>query len=155
LLEGPSHHALYGAGQGETVHGSRFLYDRVSRLKEAHVKTAPTATGAEVWQAYRFDGFGNLLSASGMSAYNTPTDPQTNRLTAANFDSRGNQRSWAGAAHTWNALNQLENTVNGSENWFHVSTASEPPAAAASTRTLWARRGLDLPRCCCGDQFCQ
>jgi hypothetical protein len=112
--------------------GSWFLYDRVSRLKEAHVKTAPTATGAEVWQAYRFDGFGNLLSASGTSAYNTPTDPQTNRLTAASFDSRGNQRSWAGAAHTWNALNQLENTVNGSENWFHVSTASDERLVSVS-----------------------
>jgi RHS repeat-associated protein len=62
----------------------------------------------------------------------TPTAPAPNRLTAASFDSRGNQRSWAGASHTWNALNQLENTVNGSENWFHVNTASDERLVSVS-----------------------
>jgi hypothetical protein len=87
-----------GVGNIKTMGGSWFLYDKVSRLKEAHVKTGPAGTGAEVWQAYSYDGFGNLTGYVGTVGRNLPTDLATNKLNAAAFDDRGNMTAWNGCA---------------------------------------------------------
>jgi RHS repeat-associated protein len=121
-----------GVGNIKTMGGSWFLYDKVSRLKEAHVKTGPAGTGAEVWQAYSYDGFGNLTGYVGTVGRNLPTDLATNKLNAAAFDDRGNMTAWNGHVYTWTGTDQLERhqipsfTIpDTGENWYHLYTVDD------------------------------
>jgi RHS repeat-associated protein len=121
-----------GVGNVKTMGGSWFLYDKVSRLKEAHVKTGPSGAGSEVWQAYSYDGFGNLTGYVGTVGRNLPTDLATNKLNAAAFDDRGNMTGWSGHVYTWTGTDQLERhqipsfTVpDTGENWYHLYTVDD------------------------------
>jgi RHS repeat-associated protein len=116
-----------GVGNVKTMGGSWFLYDKVSRLKEAHVKTGPSGTGSEVWQAYSYDGFGNLTGYVGTVGRNLPTDLATNKLNAAAFDDRGNMTAWNGHVYTWTGTDQLERhqIAASSQDWYHLYTVDD------------------------------
>ncbi|HEX4954100.1 MAG TPA: RHS repeat-associated core domain-containing protein [Thermoanaerobaculia bacterium] len=127
--------AYDGVGNIKTMGGSTgswFLYDGASRLKEAHVKTAPSGTGAEVWQTYSYDGFGNLLSTTGTIGRSTPTSAASNRLASATYNDRGSMTAWNGNVYKVGALEELWNYKSGAEDWYHAYTADDERVLSVS-----------------------
>ena len=81
-----------GAGNVEKTGGAYFVYDEVSRLVDGHLALGATGGGAQVWQTYAFDAFGNMQSiTTNGTTRNTPTSAATNRLTSGSYDTAGNR----------------------------------------------------------------
>jgi len=109
-----------------------YLYDQVSRLKEAreHVpsdlgnllfadgfESGSEARWGQTWppagwspgmhtELFAYDRFGNLLDTDGAPINQYPTSETSNHLTAGTYDARGNLTSYAGWTHSFDALNR-------------------------------------------------
>lgn len=115
-----------GSGNIEAIGGKSFAYDAGSRIVSA---TVPTA-GAQPYQAFTYDVFGNLVSifrgaGPGSGSYvNYTPDPTTNRLQGASYDDSGNLLIYQGSTYTWDVLGQATSIDTGSEAWTHTYDAA-------------------------------
>ena len=99
-----------GSGNITRIGDKDFTYDGMSRLTSFRWEVE-----GELWEEkdYAYDSFGNLTFRSGggldPTLSNFPVDPQTNRLTNANYDSAGNVLSWNGDIFAYDPFNRLIN----------------------------------------------
>ena len=103
-------YAYDGAGNIKAIGNASFTYDAVNRLVGSTQYDGPMGTGTPKQQGYTFDAFGNLTSITGTSGRNTPTDPQTNRITGSpmtTYDAAGNLTGWNGATYQYDEFNQM------------------------------------------------
>jgi RHS repeat-associated protein len=123
-----------------------FLYDKVNRLVQGNLDLAPTGAGAQLQQSYTFDPFGNLQAIAGASGRNTPTNPDTNRLTGSTvYDGAGNLTSWNGATYEYDAFHQMTRMVSGAEEWRYAYTADDERAwlfKVGGNLSRWTLRDL-------------
>ena len=88
------------------VRGSEFfIYDHLSRIKRWE-----KASGR--YQSYDHDSFGNLIGITHFDGVTTQsrthaTSAGTNRLSAAQYDGRGNVVAWGGEAYRWDDVDML------------------------------------------------
>jgi RHS repeat-associated protein len=121
-------YAYDGAGNIKTIGNASFTYDAVNRLVGSTQFDGPMGTGTPKQQGYTFDAFGNLTSITGTSGRNTPTDPQTNRLTGSPltmYDAAGNLTGWNGATYQYDEFNQMVHMQSPPENWAYLYTADD------------------------------
>ena len=111
-----------GAGNITEIGASWFLYDKVSRLKQAAVSTNQNGGGQQIQQSYGFDAFGNLLSMAGTSPQSTPTSASTNRLSGGSYDNAGNLVEWEDSEYTYDEFNQMVRLKSGPREWIYVYT---------------------------------
>jgi RHS repeat-associated protein len=115
-----------GSGNIKAIGGKTFAYDAGSRIVSA---TVPTA-GAQPYQAFSYDDFGNLVSIfrgadSTHGTYvNYTADPATNRLQGATYDDSGSLLAYQGSTYTWDVLGQATSINTGSETWTHTYDAT-------------------------------
>jgi RHS repeat-associated protein len=125
-----------GSGNIKAIGGKSFAYDVNSRIVSAIVPTA----GAQPYQAYGYDVFGNLAlvyrgaspsSATYVSYY---ADAGTNRLTGAMYDNSGEVTSVPGTTFnwTWDVLGQATSVTTDTESWIHTYDAAG--------ERVWSRR---------------
>jgi RHS repeat-associated protein len=117
-----------GAGNTKAIGTASFTYDAVNRLVGSTQFDGPTGAGTPKQQGYTFDAFGNLTSITGTSGRNTPTDPQTNRLTGSSlttYDAAGNLTGWNGATYQYDEFNQMVHMQSPPENWAYLYTADD------------------------------
>ena len=130
-----------GSGNVVTIGDAIFLYDRVSRLKQAKVRLVPTGPalrgespdeslifaddfesgtlgawtvpGDPNWasQAYTYDAFGNLTAVSGDLGHSIPITPGTNRVSTSSYDAAGNMLSWNGNTYSYGPFNEVTRTM--------------------------------------------
>jgi RHS repeat-associated protein len=121
-------YAYDGAGNIKTIGTASFTYDAVNRLVGSTQYDGPTGGGTPKQQGYTFDAFGNLTSLTGTSGRNTPTDPQTNRLTGSSlttYDAAGNLTGWNGATYQYDEFNQMVHMQSSPESWAYLYTADD------------------------------
>jgi hypothetical protein len=81
---------------------------------------------AQPYQAYTYDGFGNLASVANGTGPGSVTyvgytaDPATNQLTGAKYDAAGELTNYQMSAYTWDVLGQATTVINGTEMWTHT-----------------------------------
>jgi len=117
-----------GSGNIKAIGGKTFAYDVNSRLVSAIVPTA----GAQPYQAYGYDVYGNLVqlyrgaSSSSATFANYYVDPGTNRLTGAMYDHSGEVTSVPGTTFnwTWDVLGQATSVATDTESWIHTYDAA-------------------------------
>jgi RHS repeat-associated protein len=116
-----------GAGNVTRIGSAWFTYDKVSRLTEGRVYLGPYGGGAQKWQTYTFDPFGNITTIGGTSGRSTPTSAATNRLTGTGtaYDPAGNLTAWNGATYQYDGFNQMTRMTNGGEDWLYLYTADD------------------------------
>jgi len=90
-----------GAGNITTMAGAStdtFVYDRVSRIKEARV----TVGGQVKTQSYTYDSFSNVktITTNG-STRSLAVDTLTNRISGSGYDTAGSMTSWGDGATTY------------------------------------------------------
>ncbi len=141
-----------GAGNITKMGNARFLYDPVSRLKDATVFLGNSGGGASVQQTYSFDPFGNIQAIGGSGGRSTPTNPANNRLNGPGsfYDFAGNLTDWNGAFYEYDAFNQMKRMVSGNEEWLYLYTADDERAWSFKVNPSgvprfdrWTLRGLD------------
>jgi len=85
-------------------------------------------------------------SIGGTSGRNTPTSPQTNRLTGATaYDAAGNLTSWNGAVCNYDEFNQMTHMTSGSQDWVYLYTADDERIWSyniPANSSRWALRDL-------------
>jgi RHS repeat-associated protein len=137
-----------GSGNIASIGGDAFVYDALNRLTSATLGSS--ASGAV--QGYAFDDYGNITSiVTGGSTRSLNVDARTNRLTASNYDSAGNQLS-SGSGNTlqqyqFDALNRLSTHQNTSDARGFVYTVGgerfvEFDFAADPWEEVWTIRDL-------------
>jgi RHS repeat-associated protein len=116
-----------GAGNVTRIGSAWFTYDKVSRLTEGRVYLGPYGGGAQKWQTYTFDPFGNITTIGGTSGRSTPTSAATNRLTGTGtaYGPAGNLTAWNGATYQYDGFNQMTRMTNGGEDWLYLYTADD------------------------------
>ena len=146
-----------GAGNVDQIGHGYYTYDPVSRLTTAQVETSEFDNPSPAFnlQTTTYDAFGNI---QGFPTNNmTPTDPATNHLTGATYDSSGNIRSWNGPppafqvpTYDYDELNQLKHYKSGAQEWFYMYGPGgeriwsfQPATNGLSRFDRWTLRGLD------------
>jgi RHS repeat-associated protein len=117
-----------GTGNIKAIGGKSFAYDVASRIVAA---TVPTAV-AQPYQAYAYDGFGNLATIyRGTSPANVTfiaytADLATNRLLGATYDDAGELTGVPGTTFnwTWDVLGQATSVTTDTESWIHTYDAA-------------------------------
>jgi RHS repeat-associated protein len=150
-----------GAGNVKGVGTDYFIYDRVSRVIDGHVKAGPAPLR---YQTYSYDPFGNLQSIGGdpgAPGRATPTSTATNRLIGSSYDTAGNLLAWNGqpcatplpnnTCFEYDAFGMVTRTASGStgEDWRYIYTADDERfwaarvAPAGGWKSIWTLRDLD------------
>jgi hypothetical protein len=137
-----------GSGNVIKTGNGYFLYDRVSRLIEGRVYVGTQGDGAQNWQSYTYDPFGNNQSIGGTSGRTTPTSSSTNRLNGAGtvYDSAGNLTNWNANVYEYDRFNQMTKMLAGTEDWRYIYTAGDErfwSYRVGGGGSLWALRDLD------------
>jgi len=134
-----------------------YRYDRVSRLREANLKSFSPIKN----QKYDFDAYGNLVRVTtGMTVENYrvctngPTQPHeycqnqspTNRLLDGAYDEAGNLIQWGNVKYEFDLLNTLHYTTSGGgAGWEFIYNADDERILAfqpGGTQTIWTLRDL-------------
>ena len=137
-----------GAGNITEIGASWFLYDKVSRLKQAAISTNQNGGGQQIQQSYGFDAFGNLLSMAGTSPQSTPTSASTNRLSGGSYDNAGNLVEWEAGEYIYDEFNQMVRMKSGPREWIYVYTVDgeriwQFKVGAEPRFDRWTLRDLD------------
>jgi len=134
-----------------------YRYDRVSRLREANLKSFSPIKN----QKYDFDAYGNLVRVTTGSTVenfhvctNGPTQPHeycqnqspTNRLLDGAYDEAGNLTQWGNLKYEFDLLNTLHFTLSDSGGgWEFIYNADDERVLAfqtGGTQTIWTLRDL-------------
>ncbi len=116
-----------GAGNVRLMGADSFGYDSRSRL----ISAALSGAGS---QAYSYDRFGNLL-AKGGNTFCTGTCPN-NQISGASY-LRGNLTSYAGQAFSWDGLDRMASSSQGSLNWSYLYDGGDERAAKIPPTGNW------------------
>lgn len=126
-----------GVGNVVRTGNGYYIYDRVSRLVDAHVYDGPTGAGNLRYQTYAYDPFGNLKSVGGdpwAAGRTIPINSLTNRLSGSTYDNAGNLLGWNGAAcpslpatpcYEHDGPGMMTRMKNGAEDWRYIYTADD------------------------------
>ena len=164
-LWGSDTYSWDGAGNVTAMGGSWFYYDRLTRVKNAHVVDSNYAVGGNLrWQTYTYDPFGNLTdieSDEPQNARDTPVDPATNRSSGDNvlYDEAGNQTQGASPSGTcatgnpcyeYDQFHMMRRMRNSFKEWLYIYTADDERlwayrnGPAVNPRpSIWTLRDLD------------
>ena len=139
-----------GAGNITTMAGAStdtFVYDRVSRIKEARV----TVGGQVKTQSYTYDSFSNVktITTNG-STRSLAVDTLTNRISGSGYDTAGSMTSWGDGATTYSYAyyqtgQAMQMMGDGRNNLYGYSAAGERVGMYDSVvgGTTYILRGLD------------
>jgi len=116
------------AGNIKAIGAKSFAYDADSRVVSA---TVPTA-GAQPYEAFTYDAYGNLATAFRGANPGSGTTIQyqvdaSNHLTSARYDNSGEVTNYPivqGTAYTWDVLGQLTSMNTGIELWTYLYDAA-------------------------------
>lgn len=135
--------AYDASGNITAIGDDRFAYDKAGRLVEAEVNGAP--------RTYQYDAFGNRIACTHLPGtpsqsdcqFGVQVDPATNRTTGAQHDGRGNVKTFAGHAYTYDETDMPTRDDGGAfPREFLYTADDERIATSAAGELKWTLRDL-------------
>jgi RHS repeat-associated protein len=137
-----------GAGNIKAIGNESFVYDKVGRIKSATLR-GPDLSSLQA-QTFNYDVYGNLTSTSKLGqTVDLSAEAESNRLSGASYDARGNVIGFGGQQYDYDAVGMLSSVrlISATQpRIIYAYTADDERLFAfdvSASTTHWTLRGFD------------